>query len=140
MMGAINGIITSTDQFISYLKDNGNQVDQTPSSLEFVAGLAQQAGIFFNIPKSKYAVPMPYGHSLERLALQYLGNANRWHEIATLNNLRDPYIDEEGFAIALLTNAVGHQIVLPNVDNLFVSQHRRHRQDDAGPNRCDSGW
>lgn len=119
---AANEILISADQFVAYLKDNQNQVDPVPSSLEYVAGLAQQSGIFFQIPRSKIAVPFPYGHSLERIALQYLGDANRWHEIATLNGLREPYIDEEGFYRPLLTNATDRQIAIESSENLFIGQ------------------
>lgn len=119
---AANEILISADQFISYLRDNRGQVQAVPSSLEFQASLAAQSGIFFQLPKSKSAVPFPYGHSLERLALQYLGDANRWHEIAALNNLREPYIDEEGFSRPLLTDAIDRQIVVASDENLFVGQ------------------
>lgn len=119
---AANEILISADQFVAYLRDNQNQVDPVPSSLEYVAGLAQQSGILFQIPRSKIAVPFPYGHSLERIALQYLGDANRWHEIATLNGLREPYIDEEGFYRPLLTNATDRQIAIESDENLFIGQ------------------
>jgi hypothetical protein len=93
-----------------------------PSSLEYVAGLAEQSGIAFQVPRSKIAVPFPYGATLEQLALQYLGDPNRWHEIATLNGLRNPFVDEVGFIRALIANGAGHTIVLNSEENLFQGQ------------------
>lgn len=93
-----------------------------PSSLEYVAGLAEQSGIAFRVPRSKTAVPFPYGATLEQLALQYLGDPNRWHEIATLNGLRTPFVDEEGFSLNLIANGEGHTIVVDSAQNLFQGQ------------------
>lgn len=119
---AANEILISTDQLVSYLRDTQDRVSPVPTSIEFQASLAQQAGIFFRVPRSKSAVPFPYGYTLERLALQYLGAANRWHEIAALNNLRAPYVDEEGFSRPLLTNAVANEVTVEDDSNLFIGQ------------------
>lgn len=93
-----------------------------PTSIEYVAGLAEKAGIAFQIPRSKYAVPFPYGYTLEQLSLLYLGDADRWHEIATLNGLRSPYVDEVGFSLALLTNGDRNTVTVSEVLNLFQGQ------------------
>lgn len=99
------------------------QIDpQVPTSLEYVAGLAEGAGIAFKVPTSKRAVPYPYGVTLERVALLYLGDANRWHEIATLNGLRSPYVDEEGFALPLLTNGDKNTVTVSDRLNLHQGQ------------------
>jgi hypothetical protein len=92
------------------------------NSLDYVAGLASRSGIAFQVPRSKFAVPFPYGHTLEQLAAMYLGDPNRWHEIAVLNGLRAPYVDEEGFRLSLLTNGSGNQILVPPSENFFVGQ------------------
>lgn len=107
---------------LSHLATNFAEGNTQNASLEYVAALADKSQIPFLIPVSKRAIPFPYGSSLERLALHYLGNANRWHEIATLNNLRAPYIDEEGFQVPMKLN--GHQSVLTvnTVENLSVNQ------------------
>ena len=97
-------------------------VESLPNSLEYVAGLAEQSGIAFNVPLSKRAVPFPYGFTLERLALQYLGDPNRWHEIASLNGLRAPYVDEEGFVLSFLTNGDGNTLYVLDKSNLYVNQ------------------
>lgn len=91
-------------------------------AIEFVAGLARRSGIAFTTPVSKFAVPFPYGSTLEQLSLRYLGDANRWHEIAALNGLRSPYVDEEGFELPLLTNGYKHQVTLASAENLYVGQ------------------
>lgn len=98
-----------TNQFIS------NRVD-------FIAGLASRSGIAFTTPKSKFMIPFPYGSTLEQLAAKYLNDSNRWHEIAALNGLHTPYIDEQGFDLPLLVNGNGNQIMVSDAGNLFIGQ------------------
>ncbi len=117
-MYAMNGLAQALDS----LSANKSIDAPEPSTLEYVAGLAQRSGIAFKVPTSKFAVPFPYGFSLERLALLYLGDIDRWHEIATLNGLQTPYVDEEGFTLTLLTNADRNQIVVGETTNLYVNQ------------------
>ena len=93
-----------------------------PSPTAFIAGLATQSGIAFREPRGKFLVPVPYGFSLEQIAARYLGDPNRWLEIAALNGLVSPYIDETGFQIPLSLNGNENQIVLANADNLYVGQ------------------
>lgn len=94
------------------------------SPLEYVGGLADEAGIDFDSESpSKFLVPVPFGLSIEEIAARYLGDADKWVEIATINKLRSPYIDETGFSLSLLSNAEGRQL---NVDDsegrLFIGQ------------------
>lgn len=91
-------------------------------AVEYVAGLARASGMAFVTPSAKFAVPFPLGGSLERLAVQYLGDPNRWHEIATLNGLRSPYVDETGFELPLLVNGRGNSVYVADSSNLFVGQ------------------
>jgi hypothetical protein len=119
---AINDFISSMDQFIGYLKDQGGSNTPTVTSIEYIAGLAERSGIDFSVPRSKYAVPMPHGSTLERVAMRYLGDANRWHEIAALNGLRAPYIDEEGFQIPLLVNGNRDEVTIGTKESLFIGQ------------------
>ena len=92
------------------------------NSMAYVSGLAQDSGIAFSIPNSKIQLPVPFGATIEGIARRYLGNPERWLEIATLNNLRAPYIDENGFKLSLLSNATGRQITVNSQNNLFVGQ------------------
>lgn len=92
------------------------------AALEMVAALARRANIPFRVPASKFAVPVPYHTSLEELAARYLGDPNRWHEIASLNGLRAPYVDEEGFELALIANGNGAEVVVATAENLVVGQ------------------
>lgn len=94
----------------------------TLDAIEYVAGLASRSGITFTVPNSKFQVPFPYGCTLEKLADRYLGDSDRWQEIAALNRLREPYVDEEGFDLLLLVNGNGNQIVVSDSSNLFIGQ------------------
>jgi len=91
-------------------------------SINFIAGLATRSGIAFTVPTSKFSVPMPYGHTLEQISALYLGTPDRWHEIAALNGLRAPFVDEVGFDLTLLTNGNGNQVTVSDITNLFVGQ------------------
>lgn len=92
------------------------------TTVDAVAGMATAAGIAFTTPTSKFAVPFPYGSTLEQLSAQYLGTPDRWHEIAALNGLRQPYVDEEGFDLILQVNGVGNIIQVGAALNLYVGQ------------------
>lgn len=107
---------------LAHLATNFNASNAKNSTMEYVAALAGKSQIPFDVSVSKRAIPFPYGTTLERLALQYLGNANRWHEIATLNALRAPYIDEEGFVLPLKVNGNKEVLTVANADNLYVNQ------------------
>ena len=92
------------------------------TSMEYVAGLANISGIVFDNSISKTLAPVPYGLTIEGIALRYLGDPQRWLEIVTLNNLREPYIDESGFQIPLLSNGVGRQVTVGDASQLYIGQ------------------
>jgi hypothetical protein len=72
---------------------------------------------------AKKLVPVPFGLSIEQIAARYLGDANKWLEIVTLNNLRLPYIDEEGFVYKLISNGSGRQINVNDQESkLYLGQ------------------
>ncbi len=80
--------------------------------------------------KSGKLVKINYGESLESLANRYLGDPNKWIDIAIANGLKPPYIDEVGIRIPLLSNGSGNQINLDetdvtgnlNIDKLYINQ------------------
>lgn len=92
------------------------------TNMEYIAGLSDQSGVPFDVPGSKVLVPVPFGLTIEGIASRYLGDPQAWLEIATLNNLRAPYIDENGFTLPLLSNATGRQITVGSIENLYVGQ------------------
>lgn len=94
--------------------------NNTPS--DFVAGLAQRSGIAYSVPTSKYLVPFPYGYTLEQLSSKYLGTPDRWIEIATLNGLKSPYVDETGFTQDFVTNGSGNKFSVTDASRYYVDQ------------------
>jgi hypothetical protein len=113
----LNKVIQEYDRLA--VADSQSSQDQY---LNNIAGLASKSGIDFQLPASVFQVPYPYGVTLEQLATRYLGSPDRWHEIAAVNRLRAPYVDEEGFTLSLLVNGTGNQVVVNDASNLYTGQ------------------
>lgn len=120
ILASFQSTVSTLQQFIA--TQSFNPSNPTPSSLNYIASLASASGITFQLPQSKFLVPVPYGTTLERLAAIYLGDPNRWIEIATLNQLKEPYIDEEGFNFQFVSSPSGAQVVIPQTDQIAINQ------------------
>jgi len=113
-----------------------NAPTRTPmTTVEYVAGLANANGIAMRVPLSKFAAPFPYGSSMERLAQQYLGDANRWMEIVELNELRAPYVDEVGTTALLQTNASGNLLTMTDASGIGIGQFIKLWSDTVIPEK-----
>lgn len=109
-------------QALDFITVDTNTIRSQPDPMEYVAGLASGSGIAFTVPRSKYSVPFPYGSSMEQVARQYLGDPDRWMEIAALNGLRSPYVDEVGWQKLLLVNGAENEVLVESSENLFTGQ------------------
>lgn len=105
---------------ITATKDLDKRLARNP--LDYVKALAEASNIPFVGGNSKIRVPVPLNLTMEQIASRYLGNPDRWIEIAALNGLRSPYIDENGFFQNLLSNGIGRQITVSSDEDLFVGQ------------------
>lgn len=108
----------STDENDNSLSDYYNAT----TSMGFWSRASASGNNVFVIPKGKYSVQMTYGTSLEQLALNYLGDVSRWGEIAAVNGLQYPYVDEEGFTRDLIIPGDNQVILLTDATNLMINQ------------------
>lgn len=92
------------------------------NAIDFWQKSSEDNSIPFSAPNSKFEIPFPFKGSLEGLANVYLGDATRWTEIAAINGLQSPYIDEDGFYKSLIASGSQNQITLEDVDSLYVGQ------------------
>jgi hypothetical protein len=76
VLGSFQDTISTLQSLIA--TKNFNPAKPTPSTLNYIAGLANASNITFDLPLSKFLIPFPYGTTLERLAAIYLGDPNRW--------------------------------------------------------------
>jgi hypothetical protein len=109
-------------EFERLIVNTDNDLNPKLDAIAAVAGLAARSGIAFTTPKSKFAVPFPYGSTIEMLASRYLGDPLRWHEIVALNGLQSPYVDEEGFELALLINGADDTVMVSDTSYLGIGQ------------------
>lgn len=119
-LGLLNDMATQISNLAVASSESTNSA--TPALMDTVAVLAGKSGIQFNIPTSRYPVPFPYGSTLEQIATTYLGDPNRWMEIATLNELRAPFVDELGFEVSLTGNGATNKVIVGSATDLAVGQ------------------
>ena len=118
-LNQLNFLISALDAAINLLE--GIESDKS-AYFNFYRDYAVANGLDFTDAVSKFFVPFPHGASLESLAYAYLDDPNRWIEIAALNGLKAPYIDEDGTETLLISSGVGTSITLPSSDNLYIGQ------------------
>lgn len=115
-----NTLSTVMDQVAFALQQRERQSNDDYYS--FYSNYARTNGIDFKENTSKFYIPFPFGASLESLAVQYLGDIDRWIEIAAINSLKSPYVDEEGYFIPMKSSGSGTNTSVTNVDGLYVGQ------------------
>jgi len=105
-------------------------VDATLDPFALARANANNPDINIGQYQSGKLVKINYGESLESLANRYLGDPNKWIDIAIANGLKPPYIDEVGIRIPLLSNGSSNQINLAetdingnlNIGRLYINQ------------------
>jgi len=115
---------------IDFILANLYAVDSAIDPFTLARNNANNPDIDIGQYSSGFLVRMNYGDSLEALADRYLGDRERWIDIAIANGLKPPYIDEVGTKIPLLSNGNGRQINLAktsingeqNIEKLYVNQ------------------
>lgn len=56
--------------------------------------------------------PVPFEISLESMAKKYLGSVQKWFELATINNLQPPFVDQTGTKFDLIAPAASNNLII----------------------------
>jgi hypothetical protein len=112
--------VHAANELIFALKQT--QISAGEQYLSYYVDAMVSAGIQFNQPSSRFYVPMPSDSTLEQLSLAYLGDASRWIEIAAINGLKAPYIDEEGTTILATSSGFGQTMTVTSPDGFYIGQ------------------
>lgn len=115
---------------INFILANLFAVDSAIDPFALARANANNPDVNIGSYRSGTLVKINYGENLESLANRYLGDPNKWIDIAIANGLKPPYIDEVGVSIPLLANGNGSQINLAetdtagnlNLDRLYINQ------------------
>lgn len=121
LLNQLNDIAINMDRLIVLLdqSDSNNRDDY----YKFYADYATTQGLRFNVNNlSKFLVPFPMGGTLEQLAANYLGTPNSWIEIAALNGLKSPYIDEDGYFVPVLASSGGDTLTISSAQGMYIGQ------------------
>lgn len=132
-LSAFNDILMGFDKVIATKKQASNTT--TNDYATFYADFARASDIQFQDAQSKFFVPFEYGSSLEKMALVYLGDANRWMEIAAINGLKAPYIDEVGYFIPVIGTGSNNTVTIRDPERLYINQVVELSSDTKKPTR-----
>lgn len=122
--------LQSSIQTIDFILSNLFSVDIAVDPFALARANANNPKVNIGQYSSGQLVRFHYEDDLESLAARYLGDPNKWIDIAIANGLQPPYIDEVGQVITLQANGSGNQINIPatdasgndNSEKFFVNQ------------------
>ncbi|CAB5221468.1 hypothetical protein UFOVP244_172 [uncultured Caudovirales phage] len=97
---------------IFYFKQNE---DRPPNVLQLTQNNIGSGSGFSIVSAYLSSKAVPFKDSLEEMAKAYLGDATKWYELVTINNLQPPYVDEIGTKY-LLTAPGGQNNVTINTE------------------------
>lgn len=132
--GILYSLADTIESIIAFTADGGtrNSVNRTAEAgfsskravdaLSFWTEFAAENDVNFIKPQAKLAIPFPFRSTLQEIAYRYMGDPTRWMEIAALNGLQAPYIDEDGFSYSFLNNGSKSSFNVNSNQNIFVGQ------------------
>lgn len=121
ILDELNNVAMELDSLIANMDKVTSEVIEDYYS--FYKDYAVSNGLNFSVDSvSKFYIPFPHGGSLEMIALQYLGDADRWIELVALNALKAPYVDEDGVEIKVLASSGGNTLSVGSDDYVYVGQ------------------
>jgi len=103
-------------QTVDFILANLFAVDTAVDPFALARANANNPDVNIGQYSSGQLVRFNYGDDLESLANRYLGDPNKWIDIALANGLQPPYIDEVGQAVPLQSNGSGNQINIASTD------------------------
>jgi hypothetical protein len=113
-------LIDSSQQFLQLINATNaviaNFYKSTSGSIDYFSIIRENLKnpqIPVDTYSSAYLALVQPNATIQEIARTYLGNPDRYLEIAAANNLKPPYIDEVGFTIPLLSNGNKNKINLP---------------------------
>jgi hypothetical protein len=123
-------VLQNSIKTVDFILANLFAVDSAIDPFALARANANNSEINIGQYSSGSLVRINYGEDLQSLANRYLGDRNKWIDIAIANGLKPPYIDEVGQSILLISNGNGNQINLAetdvngnlNIDKLYINQ------------------
>jgi hypothetical protein len=123
-------VIEKQIQVVDFILSNLFAIDSAIDPFALAKQNANNPDIDIRQYSSGKLVKLNYKEDLPGLAKRYLGSADRWIDIAIANGLKEPYVDETGEQLFLLTNGNGNQINLSmrdaagneNISKFYVNQ------------------
>lgn len=121
ILNEINNIVIAYDTMIALMDEYESK--ERDDFYTFYRDFSISNGIDFSPANvSKFYIPFPYGSTLDQLALQYLGSPDLWVEIAALNGLKAPYVDEEGIKVKVTASSGGNTLTVSSSQYFYIGQ------------------
>ena len=107
--------LTEVEKFIEgYIFDKQLQQKRPPNVLKLTQENLLSTSGFRPEDIYKTYTPAPFEISLESMAKKYLGSAEKWYELVTVNNLKPPFYDPIGAKYYLLAPAASNNLIIPS--------------------------